>query len=546
MFRRFAFVLFPLFVLAAGSESDFNSLKNQIQLSLVSIDGYVSDINSELGDSFDQFSQLVYPGTSDYASGYNQALQDVSRSVMGDVRNAQQVCTALHTQISSTQQLVSQLQYGSASNIDYSVILAHMTNQLERIADLQDLTDDHVQTNTVVLSRNISLCKDVLDAILMAIADMGGSSGGSGGEDEDDTLYNIYSALVDCRFLLTSIDENVASLADFFTAQNGIFRSYLSLVEDRLKRPDTNLQPDLVRMWEYLLQNATNVVYNPSSYSLAQQTASVLNHLGENDIQLSNEGVIQLENLAVNQRQYLCSVEALKYLKGMTNNSDVAWITNYLGSVQSGYYLTFSKLFTNPTSISPFIPGLYLNVTNFIQSTSTARKHLNYSTLVRAHSNVFQRIEIALWALNGMFGNDRLSGSSETDYLLDAENLERRIDYTTNDLAEAVYRVGGVSNSLSTVVGKFKDLIGEFDLSSQNSSASPITLLPNYEMGGIQIDHIYFQADSTSLQDFSRIVFTAIYYVIFAVVLWFLFTYSFKVFVKCVAFVASTISKLLS
>lgn len=520
--KRLSLFLVPFLVFADGeeiTEQQFNSWKS---IAIQEINNAKSNIRLADNDlayvqnRYISMSQSAATFTGDYGNGYRAALSEFP---IGSVSSARSDLGYAQDKLDSALMYLNRLQFSNSSNIDYRVWLDRMTNQLERIADLVDLTDDDVRTNGVYLSSAVQILQSILDSMPSGSGGSGG--GGSDPIDYSDDLASIISILGSASTTLEVIDSTVYSLYVLFSDIDGEYQKFLRLATDRLKTPDQYLAIDLARMWEYTVNNMSNVIVNSSAFSDTDQINPVMNNVSADGTHLSNEGEIMLNQLAFQQRQYLCTVEALNILRGNTNGSDVAWITNYLDKVQSPFYRLFDNylpvnLANNPYAVSPY--NAFTNFIDYASTRSSTFLMLNkYANFRNLETNWFSRVEMYLLNLQGLIGSQGEISDDSVETMQDSENIERTNEYSTNSLYAAVSEIASVSNSLSAVVSSFQDFIGSFHFEDTPSASSGyIRIMPDFVLGGIEIPHIDLTyQDIDFLVDGTRTIFTAIWYFVF-------------------------------
>lgn len=491
MIRRLFFLvlLFPL--LSVADVEGFDQVKAAIQTQLDLIQQQNSSIlrNAQQG-----LVNLVGIGSED--PGYN-----IAHQCRGYFSNIISGCNDQSQLISRAMQLTSTLApTNSSSSVDYSSILQSIYWQ--------------------VYDLNSRLWYDInprLDAIISALSDLGV------GDNSE-----ILTVLGQIR---TILNDDLKPLLVWMNDSGDTFRSFYSNAVERIEHLDQNVEMDLSRMWQDTLYHMSNLVrrtydewgHGEIDYTLYDQISNVTVGV---DFRLSNEGYIQLQNLAMNQRQYLCTVEALEMMRGMTNNAnaDLVWITNYLNKVQQPYYAMYNNIarFAGWNNVNYFNPPHYDNITNvFDTSLPLSSMPSRFIKFTRDETNWFSRIELYLMNLNGMFGSYSLSGEDEDELNrnLDRENIERNLEYGTNTVLHLVEEYANVSNFFSQVSASFQSLLASWDIGDDSGGTGAITIMPSFQLGGIQFEHIDVSTlDFAEIGEATRLIFTAIWWLIFGLI----------------------------
>lgn len=363
-------------------------------------------------------------------------------------------------------------------------------------------------SNIVQISRLLSLVfPDSTNEVNQAVSALGG--------DVRQLCINFAEFWVTADFLITWMSDDEEN-----------FQMFYKNATERIRLPDSVCRTDLADMWNNLIERRRDILsVSNGMYSIDAQVENVLHDLDPDNFRLSNEGVIALENLAVNQRSYLCLAELVNRPVGTSSNYvDLAWITNYLGKVQSPYYTLwdYTFMYSEAKNYNPFGDQQFNTFTNFVGSAldgydyvSVRRKYRNYIT---ASSNYWERLETYLLNLNGLMPHEPFVDGEEEDELnrnLDSEILGRQIRYSTNAIFQAVENLSSVSNNLNAVLLKFKTFCNSFQL-PQGSWDGLIRFTPQIQLGGITVDPIYLdESYFSAIKSAVRKVFECIWYAIF-------------------------------
>ena len=449
--------------------------------------------------------QDYYSGMKEGASLILNDFRSANSTVQGNCENVLQGVSDARSNLTRIA-----LAFNSSSN-DYSLII-------QKIQEFQDSFDDKigtVQTNQLVAISNlhvmVSFLKNVFppatNELGQAVVDLDG---------------NVHQLCIDFAQFWVNADN----LLEWMLDEEQAYQQFFSTAVERMKTPDSLCQQSLRDMWIGLLDNRTRLVSvtNMYLYTIDDQVNEVLQSIDPNSFRLSNEGVIALENLAVNQRNYLCLAELVNRGSGSTSNYvDLAWITNYLGNVQKPYYELWDMTFNRASApYNPYQKDRYQQFTNLIQaaesSSSQVAMQVRFNDYKHQTSNYWERLETYMLNLQGLIPTVA-SIDSEEEYSvqsnLDEENVRRTIEYSTNSFSSVVQSYGSVSNSLNDVFGKFKQFLRAFEMPDVGWDGV-IRLTPQFELGGITIDPIYLdETHYGAIKDTVRTVFVCIWYGIF-------------------------------
>ena len=449
--------------------------------------------------------QDYYSGMKEGASLILNDFRSANSTVQGNCENVLQGVSDARSNLTRIA-----LAFNSSSN-DYSLII-------QKIQEFQDSFDDKigtVQTNQLVAISNlhvmVSFLKNVFppatNELGQAVVDLDG---------------NVHQLCIDFAQFWVNADN----LLEWMLDEEQAYQQFFSTAVERMKTPDSLCQQSLRDMWIGLLDNRTRLVSvtNMYLYTIDDQVNEVLQSIDPNSFRLSNEGVIALENLAVNQRNYLCLAELVNRGSGSTSNYvDLAWITNYLGNVQKPYYELWDMTFNRASApYNPYQKDRYQQFTNLIQaaesSSSQVAMQVRFNDYKHQTSNYWERLETYMLNLQGLIPTVA-SIDSEEEYSvqsnLDEENVRRTIEYSTNSFSSVVQSYGSVSNSLNDVFGNFKQFLRAFEMPDVGWDGV-IRLTPQFELGGITIDPIYLdETHYGAIKDTVRTVFVCIWYGIF-------------------------------
>lgn len=517
----FCLVVFCLILSAfcdTPTVQQFETIKSDVISDLTSLQYYYGQLASRMDyyveGGLQEYADILEMATvnpnDQYYAGMVSAAQDMKVWLDGftGIKNDVQ---AYNISLGNTIAKVASLSVPTnAFGVDLSGVIAAIdSNRTQTVSAINhssySITNSLNYNTDRILSR-IDLCVSNLQAVVDAIHDIQingfpGSGGGGGSSVDLSTIEQLLQDIVyEISFVVdntTLIQADVSTLLTFFVDSNGVFQKYLSLVRQRLESPDSSLSSDLLTMWQYCVEEMTNIVYSASRYSLNSQTFPVRNDIGVNGVRLSNEGLIALDNLAFNQRQYLCSIEMLNQLKGMNTTNNLSWITNYLDTIQKPYYELFNKSFLYTVPYRPYYSTSTRAWTNFIARVYQRDSLAKISNAYKAYhddsqgSNYFYRIENLLMTLNGLFPTGLSTDVSEfEDATSDKENVSRLIEYSTNAVYSISDSVQSMSNSVSAVFSKFFDLSTAFHPDASGSDSGGIQVLPSFEFGGIQFEHV--------------------------------------------------------
>lgn len=472
---------------------------------------------SKLRDAENTYAWILDRVATGTQQDYYSGMKEGASLILNDFRSAnftvQGNCENVLQGVSDARSNLNRLAlaFNSSSN-DYSLII-------QKIQEFQDSFEDKigtVQTNQLAAISNLQVMVSFLKNVFPPATNVLGQA-------VVDLDGNVHQLCIDFAQFWVNADN----LLEWMLDEEEAYQQFFSTAVERMKTPDSLCQQSLRDMWIDLLDNRTRLVSvtNMYLYTIDDQVNDVLQSIDPNSFRLSNEGVIALENLAVNQRNYLCLAELVNRGSGPTSNYvDLAWITNYLGTVQKPYYdlwdMTFSR--SNPI-YNPYNTDRLKAFTNFMYTAehspnlSTATQ-LRFGTFKSTSSNYWERLETYMLNLQGLIPTVSSIDSDNEESVssnLDEENVRRTIEYSTNSFSTVVQSYGSVSNSLNDVFGKFKQFLRAFEMPDVGWDGV-IRLTPQFELGGITIDPIYLdETHYGAIKDTVRTVFICIWYGIF-------------------------------
>ena len=556
------------------TEEEFNNAVSNVSIQIRLAQTAGQQIQQTIlyaNQSLDQLYQdaiiLQHQYNNDYYNGYETGVANAVGTAKTHLQSINISLDGLMSNAANAQQALANLRYisGNTNQVDMSGVITAINTASSAIQSLLNTSNGYLQNidsnighyfpefaggiNAAVNA--IGSACDELYQIRLLLQD--GSSGG--GSDSNDDLLDLIGIVTDFYSDFLSYTSDVLDIVDWLNDANGVFKKFYTDATDRMAQPDSMLATDLARMWQYTFQNFTNIVQHPERYLPSAQVDSVLQIDGEN-LRLSNEGLISAHNLAMNQRQYLCSLAMLEELKGMNATNNLAWITNYLETVQKPYYDLFNQFEYNlkgPFQLMPFVSSTYDNLTNYFAVASdpskTVYQKMNAEYAFRSstpyRTNYFARLEMYLQGLNGFFDTD--SGWSELKENLDSETMSHHIEDTTNNLVSVVETIGSMSNSLVAVTGAFKDFMDSFDFDMGEYNSGVFTVCPSFSLGSIQIPTLH--VDYNDLSFFvtpCRNFFQFLWYTVFAVFSFKFVLIMFRLLVKSISHVVLVISTLFS
>lgn len=552
------------------TEEEFNTAVSNVSIQISLVQTASQEIQQTIlyaNQSLDQLYRdaliLQNQYNNDYYNGYESGVFQAVNLAKNRIDSINLSLGGLQTHATQAQRDLANLRYisGNTNQVDMTGVITAINNASTAIQSLLNTGNGYLQNidyniNRYLpdISQGVSACYtslgSVCDLLLEIKTALEGSSGGSGSNED---LVELIGIVTDFYSDFLSYTSDVLDLVDWMSDAQGVFKKFYTDATDRMAQPDAMLATDLARMWQYTFANFTNIVQHPERYLPSAQVDSILQIDGEN-LRLSNEGLIAAHNLAMNQRQYLCSLAMLEELKGMNATNNLAWITNYLASVQKPYYMMFDQFSWNlKNSTYPFLPSQYKVTTNFfaVASNPLSTPSQKWQALNALHSvspyktNYWARLELYLQGLNGFFDTD--TGWSELTENLDAETMSHHIEDATNNLASVVETIGSMSNSLVAVTGAFKDFMDSFDFDMGEYNSGQFTVCPSFSLGSIQIPTLH--VDYNDLSFFvtpCRNFFQFLWYTVFAVFSFKFVLVMFRLLVKSISHVVLVISTLFS
>lgn len=290
-------------------------------------------------------------------------------------------------------------------------------------------------------------------------------------------LNNTYTHVYRVRLVLDSWSESFLNYLGFYNSLQDTISEYYNLLNRRYKDFDHRLPDALSAMFSETLSKLNLVTdrFRLDQHNQAASIHTLLDNIGSGDQQfeLSNEGLISLYSAATLDRSYLTQVAMLEALTNMTfatsNYVDLTWLEDYLLQVQKPYYLNYMDEFMRGNFINPYGPfntthpptsnlSPYQANTNFFSHIGTQAERLYYYNFRASQTNWFDRIETLLLALNGAFNYDDTGKLTDSD----KDEFEQDLEDSTNQLSQIDYHLATLSNRLSEVLAKYSECVEAF------------------------------------------------------------------------------------
>lgn len=528
-FLKYLLLLLPLVTIAdlpSTGDETVDELLYSLDGNLSTIQNMTSAYFSQLANDYQYAVQLnnIYhdnassAGSTDFDRGAAIGAEAVLGAFSTAFNNVSSSQSAIVQSTSSARNKVVEIASLWSSMSDEDILRAISNNTFcvsSAVSNNTDVLSLDITTNMTACISNIVQISRLLSLVFPASTNEVNHAVSALGGDVRQLCINFAEFWVTADFLITWMSDDEEN-----------FQMFYKNATERIRLPDSVCRTDLADMWNNLIERRRDILsVSNGMYSIDAQVENVLHDLDPDNFRLSNEGVIALENLAVNQRSYLCLAELVNRPTGTSSNYvDLGWITNYLGKIQSPYFQLFSEsLITgrnskfNPYQSEPF--NAFTNLYAFSQeghpNVQVSQRFISYRD---RSTNFFERIETYLLALNGMIGASSLADGEEEDELnrnLDSEILGRQIRYSTNAIFQAVENLSSVSNNLNAVLLKFQTFCNSFQL-PQGSWDGMIRFTPQIQLGGITVDPIYLdESYFSAIKSAVRKVFECIWYAIF-------------------------------
>lgn len=333
-------------------------------------------------------------------------------------------------------------------------------------------------------------------------------------------LVSIQSVLEMLRADVQEISEEVHSIYyavyNFYTSfqeLDRILRARLNTVDDSYMTELENLALDFKSVCESVLPDQPD--YEPLNLRLA----------GLSSFDLSNEGATLFSidgHLDYNNALQLDATKSLRYIaSNLTSSAGLEWVTNYLNDVQASFFREFNFTYLARDSRPQYFPlrvGNITSITNFFNNPTPIQNVTGrYLTYRKAVTNWFDRIEVALLNLNGVFATKSLSDEAEAS-MSSETSFNEKLTQITNSYSE-VSKVWSSTNTVSEFITRFNSTVSRFTLPDSSSSQEGFMICPEFVVAGITFGPLVLPfSDLSGVVDFCRSLFRVLWYAIFAVV----------------------------
>lgn len=333
--------------------------------------------------------------------------------------------------------------------------------------------------------------------------------------------------------LHTSNDVLLWFYSEFYEFDR-LLRARLNTVDDSFVYELENLALDFRNVCASVLPESPD--YEPLNLRLA----------GLSSFDLSNEGAALFSidgHLDYNNSLQLDAAKSLRYIaSNLTSSAGLDWVTNYLQTVQSSFYKEFNiSMLTSSTRPVYNLLNVQNNmvITNmFNPSAPLTTINSRYDAYRKKFTNWFDRVEIALLNLNGVFRSKSLAAEIE-NAVSSVSSVDDKISNVTNAFSQ-LSNVWTATNDVRTLVSKFATTVSLFTLPDSGSTEQGFTVCPEFEVAGIVFGPLVLPfSDLSGVTDFCRSLFRVLWYAIFAVI-------GFRMFVRLVTLVCVSIGQVLA
>lgn len=320
----------------------------------------------------------------------------------------------------------------------------------------------------------------------------------------------------DVQDILEEVHSIYYSVYNFYTSFKEFdrdLRARLNTVDDSYITELENLALDFKSVCESVLPDKPD--YEPLNLRLA----------GLSSFDLSNEGASLFSidgHLDYNNALQLDATKSLRYIaSNLTSSAGLEWVTNYLETVQQSFYREFNFTFRAGDVRPGYFPLRAANIpviTNFFDNATPIQGVTQrYSAYRKNVTNWFDRIEIALLNLNGVFATKSLSDEAEASMSSETSFTEK-LSQITNSYSE-VSKVWSSTNTVSEFITRFNSTVSRFTLPDSSSSQEGFMICPEFVVAGITFGPLVLPfSDLSGVVDFCRSLFRVLWYAIFAVV----------------------------
>lgn len=512
--KRFLLVLYSVcasVVVCAMTESEFNEWQSDVLDYLDETDSYLVSANSSVYGAFTEVEGVrsdienristlgndTSPSFSDY---------DVKQMLVGylsSLPNSTLYNNAMRD-VASARSLVSSA-YGMVASVYYGSDLSDITNILERIRYYTQSIDYKVGliSNLLESVNNILTYVQHIDSVIVP------ASGNNPGYIRTQTTLDLNLDFPLQHYL----DGFYHNLSSIWTNTTELSRQLNQDIYPRLYSTQSpniyDVQHNFLEWYQDTKFASSNSYswkpwFNPNMFIdgcffLGEYLDPVIQQLGltpnsDGGFDLSNEGKLLLYMFGQNERKFLCDLntaEMVNYLASRTNDLptvDLSAITNYLYLTQKPFYDNFNTLLNKFNVFQADPQGYYSNrnlpsgkspinlITNLFFKTASIKTPVElsqagsaFTQFQNSYTNIFQRYEILLMNLNGMFPSD--SDLDDLGEMLTTEGAsESMFDQATNKYGEAVAAFTSTSNTLQSVKSCFENIVSAFDFRESSGS----------------------------------------------------------------------------
>ena len=325
---------------------------------------------------------------------------------------------------------------------------------LEKVAAYDCSANSNLVCNSQGGGNFVCPCQDQFREVINAI------------NQTKDELHEQRLTVLEINLKTEVIKNNVSNLV-----------SRVTEIRDRLNAPDDRIWEELQGMYSNLYSNMMNTVTNSLQfYELFGDLQKLMDsELEENNLKLSTEGVIALNNTVANMANLINNQFQGRLLyeafQSYTNQvlkyyNDYSWLTGK-GSSKTLPYV--------PSNYNP----IYDAFTNDTYSAGSRYRRLGNVNLGNV-TNWFQRIELYLQGLNGWFESAVEDGALAKNKEETEDSIQSGLDATTNSFGTVVV---ALSNAYDNVTGFSTRLFdGLHTIEFHAELPSVITFFPEVEV----------------------------------------------------------------
>ena len=292
----------------------------------------------------------------------------------------------------------------------------------------------------------------------------------------------------------SSIGPSVSTYLMLISTNLTSANNTITEIKRRLTVPDDDYKSDLASLFQQLNQaiaQGNDLLDNSTAANINQFTFNkTVDYMSNADLALAYLYTTEYQNMIINRRSSRRLDDILSVISNLsinvTNNSensnqcsvDLAFISNYLYTVQSNYFGTFNQMtrvYTNPNVAFPLDFSNYDIMTNLWQTlksstTTPIQRRDAFLRLKSISTNWWNHLTFFMMGANGFFDVSPVPESVFNASTI-SNNTQKYIS-STNFVTGITAVFNDVTNSVDTLASAFKDFTDSFHFQSVRNGFS--------------------------------------------------------------------------